>query len=230
MFGVGSTENNILNIIKNDEKHQIGKKTISGYDLLALSYQKYLEDESYLNPLIEALSSQMNITNISFNSDEDGFSVIIEYFMNNSRGVLLLKKEELVDNLEFVLDSSNGLYRDIILKNKKLITDSFENSHNKSLIINQFNSTSKLFEMALAYNKYQIIYHNIHNIEDYFKLSLEYNLENRDGDTEKILKYIVCNTSLSKIEDYFRDLDNVRSFLNHVRVYDSDVQKVLVKK
>ncbi len=232
MFGLYNAENSIKSIIKNDEHHQIGKKVISGYDLLAINYREYLKKESYLNPLIEALSKKMHIVNITYNTMEDGFSVVIEYLHDGNKGIIILKNDEVIsdDNLEFVIDGSDGLYHDTILKNKKLIIKSFNKAPGNILTNKQFHSTSKLFEISVYDSRYQIVYHNVHNIYDCFKLSIEHNLLNRDGDIEKIIKYMSCSTTLENLKNCFEDEDNIRKFLQHVKVYDSDVQKVLVKK
>ncbi len=230
MFGIDNMHNNISHIIKTDEKYQINKNIITANEMLEFSFNRYLSMKKILNPLLRILNKKVVVNNIYYRLDnDDELSIIIDYSFNSKKGFLGFKETHLLNSIEKIIDSSNGQF-DYLMKEyqdllKNIFLEGEENAfYDKIRII----STSKLFELVLIDNGYQILYNGSHNINDVFKLTNEYNIA-MDSFSD-ITNSFVCNTSFEDIENLLCNKDNLFGFLKHIKVYENDIPKILIKK
>jgi len=218
MLGIGNMHNNINNIIKNDEKKEKNKIVLTASELIQNNYNRYLLMQKVLNPLLRILKKKVNVINISYILSNDELVILIEYINNNRKGFLSIKELELLDSLEINLDTSKGMFNYLITDYKDLIKEILLIGKREEFY-QEYNvlSTSKLFKLRLLDKGSQLTCVT-NNTKDYFNIINEYGND------------VICDTSYPDIKELMSDEEVLNKFLNHIKVYEIEVPKVLIKK
>ena len=220
MFG-DSLDKKIFKIIEKDEKSH-GLNTISAMDLLTLARNRYILMKEILKPLVLELSKELLITNIYFINDlNENFSIDIEYRKDNKLGYLILKQTDF-NEFEVILNTDNSQDNKLINKNKKIIIQTFKYGLEKDFDKkSELSSTSDLLSLSIYNNLYEMHNKEVQNFDNYFKLSSSL-------DSKELLESVKLYSS-SNIQSKF-NLENLKMFLQHVKFYEKDIPKYLLKK
>ena len=220
MFG-DSLDKKIFKIIEKDEKSH-GLNTISAMDLLTLARNRYILMKEILKPLVLELSKELLITNIYFINDlNENFSIDIEYRKDNKLGYLILKQTDF-NEFEVILNTDNSQDNKLINKNKKIIIQTFKYGLEKDFDKkSELSSTSDLLSLNIYNNLYEMHNKEVQNFDNYFKLSSSL-------DSKELLESVKLYSS-SNIQSKF-NLENLKMFLQHVKFYEKDIPKYLLKK
>ena len=220
MFGNNAFDKKILRLIEQDEKHD-KNNVVSSLELLKSLKKRFILMQDILKPLINVLSNDILITNIYFDVElDDNFSINIDYIKDNKSGTIIITQFA-EDEIEIVVNSHKDELNDLIMDNKKIITDIFNHGLDESFdrTGELINSTSNIVRLSSNNRFLEINNPDKRNSLEQFRLVF-----NLNDDSYKIL------TNLKIIESKLNEKDNMNSFLEHVKIYEKNIPYYLSKK
>lgn len=210
----------VLNAIKETEKYDKTKNTISVQKLLNYALRRYQMMNSILKPLKDILSSEMDIFSAYFLEGIQGeASINIEYNINDRKDFFTISQYD--DDIEVYFSLINDKSKEIIENNKKMIIDIFNDAYGYNFENEyQLLTTSKNFLISGNSNDFNLFYKKSNS------LNLGFDLKRLDEDKDIILPSKI-NGNLTNIN--FFDEENVINLLNNLKVYEENVPKCFIK-
>ena len=181
-----------------------------------------------LKPLVIALSKYIEIVDISFyDSSSDDFIINLEYKNGdkNSRALIFQNNDD--NDIHLSLDSSLLESMHIVDFNKRIILDTLAkglaSGFNESL---KMDSSSDLLTIMIHNNRFEIYQKKIQSFEEYFKLTSQFLDIKNESDW---LGDVQVTSDSDDVMRKLSDINNVKAFLEHVKVNEKDVPKCLIK-
>ena len=222
MFGNNTFDKKILKLIDQDEKHD-KTSIVSAIDLLKRMRKRFILMQDILKPLINVLSKEIIITNIYFDVElDDNFSVNIDYIKDGMKGLLVLC--QLMENeLEIAVNTHKDQLDNLIMDNKKIIIDTFNNGLDESFDKkDELTSTSGLLLLSVNNHSLEINNSDMRNVSDQFKLLLRF-------PSGELLENYKLSTTIKVIEEMLNKENNMNNFLEHIKVYEKNIPYYLSK-
>ena len=219
MFGNNTFDKKILKLINQDEKHD-KNNVVSSLELLKSLKQRFILMQDILKPLVNILSKDILITNIYFGVElDDDFTINIDFIKDNKSGTIIIN-QFIKDEIEIVVNSHKDILNDLIMDNKKIITDIFNHGLDESFdrTGDLINSTSNIIQLSSNNRMLEINNPDKRSLLEQFRLTI-----NLNDDSYKLL------TNLKNIKDKLNEKDNMNSFLEHVKIYEKNIPYYLIK-
>ena len=224
MFGSNAFDKKILKLIDQDEKHD-KNNVVSSLELLKMMRNRFILMQDILKPLFDVLSKEILITNIYFGAElEDDFTINIDFVKDNQRGTIILNQFT-EGEIEIVVNSHKDVLNDLIMDNKKIITDIFNHGLSESFdrTAELINSTSNILLLSMNNNSLEFNNGDVRNTLEHFKLT--FNLTK-----DELMDNYKLITNLKNVEDKLKQKDNMNSFLEHVKVYEKSIPYYLTNR
>ena len=208
-------------LLNKEENYYHRKSTVSAWEIYKMNEKRRELFDHILKPLYDALKKDMDVKRVYF-SDGDGENIFIniEYSDGNKDGFIILNNSEFDENLDIVLDTSNGAYNALLDKNQKLLSSVYsvalDNDADRDCTIN---STSHLFSLHIDLYKYLLSSRNKHN-NHYVKIIHEYLIDD-------VLKGL---SSYNDINLLLQDREILEKYLRNIKFYEESIPKYLIKK
>ena len=214
----------ISELIKTDENYDKKRNILTGEEVYKLCQDRYELLQEVLHPLKKKLGENIEIIDIGFvRGMQDDTHIGVRYNKNDKQNIFSISKSDFND---IEIKCSDELLEKLgfVRVNKKLILDTFKRIGEENLDEEvSINSTSKKFVINDTITKFVIrdAASKIFSIEgshaSFAKDGLMYN-------KEKI------NIGNPKIKESLENDENVMNVYRHLRVYEEDIPKVLIKK
>lgn len=212
-----------LRLFDESEKYKKDKSVVSASDLFEMSKRRLHLMSNILKPVVYVLQKDIDIKKIYF-SDNDSYGITLNIDFTDDEADYSVGMDNIdFDNqLEFVLDTSNGKYNNLFIKNYKALLSAFKDG-----LEHEFDKTSRLLSTSKIFNA---------NISTYRYLLESKNLEKNDF--LKIIYYYQRSdsehfdtiSSYSDIEEMLNNPVLLKQYMDHIKFYEEDIPKYLIKK
>lgn len=217
-------ERQFLSTIKNVEKHDKNRNTVSAKEILDLSQKRFILMQDILGPLRDELSKYLEIENMYYDLDvQNNVGIYVAFKENDNEYFLIISQYNLDDDIEISYDSSLGNHSKFVMDNKDKVMKAFELGINHNFEQKfDITSTSKSFVIRNNCILMELMNKSRRN---YFDIQHNFSYPNGQMHVVRSLNCVYPNI-LKCLKDNEANLD---SFMNHVRVYEEKV-KYLTKK
>ena len=215
----------VFELIKNDESYDKKKTVLRGDELFLLCQERYNKLQTILRPLEKRLGENIEITEISFAqiAEEESPRIVVRYQKDDLQSFFSISNLGLKD-IEISSRDNKLESWGFVLINKGMILEIFNKINKESLDDEiSINSTSKRFTIVDTMKNFSIkdITGKVLSIDGshtlYAKEGIMYN-------KEKIV------TTNPKLREVLLDDNNIMNIYQHIRVYEEDIPKILIKK
>jgi hypothetical protein len=214
----------VFELIKYDESYNKKINVLTGEEVFKLCQDRYELMQEILRPLKKRLGENIEITDIGFAKGmQDDTCIIVRYNKDDKSHYFSISNTEFND-IEISSTDTRLEKLSFVLVNKGIILDIFKEINSNSLDEEvSINSTSKKFIVSDILKTFAIkdINSKLFTIEGshsiYTKEGLMYNKE----------RIITQNT---KLKELLNDDQNIMNIYKHLRVYEEDIPKTLIKK
>jgi hypothetical protein len=215
----------VFELIKNNESYDKKNNVLTGEEVFKLCQNRYDSMQNILRPLQKRLGENIEIIEIGFAqiAEEETPRIVVRYQKDGLQNFFSISNLGLKD-----IEISSGDNRleslNFVLINKGMILEIFNKLFEDSMYDEiSINSTSKRFTIVDTMKNFIIkdINGKLLSIEGshpiYAKEGLMYN-------KEKII------TPNPKLKEALLDDENIMNVYRHLRVYEDDIPKILIKK
>lgn len=214
----------VVDLIKRDENYDKKRSVLTGEEVFKLCHNRYLALQELLLPLKEKLGKNIEITDIGLvHGMQDDTSIVVKYNDNGKLNFFTITNSD-YDDIEIDLSNDYIEKYGFVLDNKKIIMDILTQISINSLDSEFYlNSTSGKFIVLDNCKSFAIKDTNA----KIFCLEGNHLLYKKSGlmyDPEKT----IC--AYSKLKEMLTEEDNIQSIYQHLRVYEEDFPKTLIKK
>jgi hypothetical protein len=212
----------VFELIKNDESYNKKANVLTAEEVFNLCQDRYELMKETLMPLKNKLGEDIEIIEIGLaNTMQDETNIIVRYRKDDIQKYFNISRSGFND-IEIMDESLEKL--GFVTANKGIILDIFDRVDKEELDKQiSINSTSKKFVISDIMKKFVIsdINNNLFTIEGSHGLYLK---EGLMYDKEKII------TPNPKLKEALSVDENIMNIYKHLRVYEEDVPKTLIKK
>lgn len=214
----------VLELIDKDEMYDKRRNTINGEELFLLCHKRYQLMNELLQPLKDKLKEDINVTNIFFTEGfQQDTGLIVEYQKDGRKAYFGISNYDF-DTLEFISGTSSKEVKGLADKNQKLFDEAFkicyENDFDEELSIK---STSRRFAFRDDTIKFTLNDTCDANILSISGTHVYYEtLGTLFLSKDK-------NSCYKKINQLLND-ERMGKILNHTKIYEDEIPKVLIKK
>ncbi len=212
----------VFELIKNDESYNKKANVLTAEEVFKLCQDRYELMKETLMPLKNKLGEDIEIIEIGLaNTMQDETNIIVRYRKDDIQKYFNISRSGFND-IEIMDESLEKL--GFVTANKGIILDIFDRVDKEELDKQiSINSTSKKFVISDIMKKFVIsdVNNNLFTIEGSHGLYLK---EGLMYDKEKII------TPNPKLKEALSVDENIMNIYKHLRVYEEDVPKTLIKK
>ncbi len=212
----------VFELIKNDESYNKKANVLTAEEVFNLCQDRYELMKETLMPLKNKLGEDIEIIEIGLaNTMQDETNIIVRYRKDDIQKYFNISRSGFND-IEIMDESLEKL--GFVTANKGIILDIFDRVDKEELDKQiSINSTSKKFVISDIMKKFVIsdVNNNLFTIEGSHGLYLK---EGLMYDKEKII------TPNPKLKEALSVDENIMNIYKHLRVYEEDVPKTLIKK
>lgn len=212
----------VFELIKNDESYNKKANVLTAEEVFSLCQDRYELMKETLMPLKNKLGEDIEIIEIGLaNTMQDETNIIVRYRKDDIQKYFNISRSGFND-IEIMDESLEKL--GFVTANKGIILDIFDRVDKEELDKQiSINSTSKKFVVSDIMKKFVIsdVNNNLFTIEGSHGLYLK---EGLMYDKEKII------TPNPKLKEALSVDENIMNIYKHLRVYEEDVPKTLIKK
>lgn len=216
---------NKLLLINEEEKQKKNLATINAVDFFRINERRFVLMRSILKPILLKLQQEMIVKALYFSEgNDDELCLNIEFLDDEREGRIILDNSDYNDDVEFVFDSSNGKYNQLIKNNQRMIATAFKEGLDVGLNESiKVMSTSE--EFWLTMNLYKFLLENKSKVTDHY-IKILYQYYRNDGK----LPFFECSSNYPEINNFLQDNTNLKEYLSHIKFYEKDVPLKLIKK
>ena len=214
----------VLELIKNDESYNKKRSVLTGEEVFKLCQDRYELMQDILCPLKKKLGENIEITDISFaKAMQEESCIVVRYVKDDKQNYFFINKSDFNDvEVKSLDDRLEGL--GFVLINKGIILDIFNQIDNDELDdYITINSTSNKFIVSDIMKKFVIS----DSARKLFSIEGSHSLYKKDGlmyNRDGII------TQSPKLKEVLSSDENILNIYRHLRVYEEDIPKVLIKK
>ncbi len=231
MFFNYDSSRDIQNIVRNNERYDKSKRVLSAREILEVGQSRYLLLQKKLLPIISILKNKLAVTNIKVYEDNElGLMLQIEYVINSHKGYIVLYYSNLENKIGIQMDTTGGEYNGLIHHNETTLINIIHSCEEEKFgCKDTLRSTSNTFTINLFGDYVRIVGNTHGSIEDYFEMRYIYNLFH-DISYNEMIKHVNILTSFPKLNILLSDEEVLSQLFDHIKFYENDVPKHLVKK
>ncbi len=214
----------ISELIRTDENYDKKRNILTGVEVYNLCQDRYELLQEVLQPLKKKLGENIEIIDIGFvRGMQDDTHIGVRYNKDDKQNIFSISKSDFND-IEIKCSDEMLEKFSFVLINKKLVLDTFQRINEENLDEEvSINSASKKFIINDTITKF-VIRDALGKI---FSIEGSHALFAKDGlmyNKDKI------NIGNPKIKELLEDENNIMNIYNHLRVYEEEIPKVLIKK
>lgn len=214
----------ISELIRTDENYDKKRNILTGVEVYNLCQDRYELLQEVLHPLKKKLGENIEIIDIGFvRGMQDDTHIGVRYNKDDKQNIFSISKSDFND-IEIKCSDEMLEKFSFVLINKKLVLDTFQRINEENLDEEvSINSASKKFIINDTIAKF-VIRDALGKI---FSIEGSHALFAKDGlmyNKDKI------NIGNPKIKELLEDENNIMNIYNHLRVYEEEIPKVLIKK
>ena len=212
----------IIDLINGNETYDKSKNSLTGLETFVLLHRRYLKLKGILSPLIDKIGKNIDVVDIDFvEGMQDETIISIKYVKNNKQQLLSISNFGF-DQFE-VVSSDKDIENEVFVQNnRKVFLNIFKavDEYHLDSRVNISSTSKKIIVSDLADN---------FSVKDSEQKIFMVNTKHSLYEKKRLfINNISCN--YPKLKELLEKEETVLNFYDHLRFYEEDISKVLIKK